>query len=247
MRYIAAYLLLQIGGNASPKAGDISKLLSTVGIDCDQERLDKLLSELDGKSIDDLIAAGSSKLASVPSGGGGGGGGGGAAAATVSGGGAAAAAPKEEEKKEEPKVCPRSSNGSIRMHANQVCNYRTSLTMIWVSDCSTKRRMHACLLVGTRHTTRVMFGFPYCQCSTSITFTRTRLLRINVDLSDSCSSNWAPHTGNAELAQRRALASNYWNPKPVCDIKVNQASLSECPGRWREWGVKPKRCILNHS
>lgn len=144
MRYIAAYLLLQIGGTTSPKAGDITKLLSTVGIDCDSERLDKLLSELDGKSIDELIAAGSSKLASVPSGGGGGGGG--APAAAASGGGGGGEAPKEEEKKEEPKVCPRTSNDSIRMPANEVCDYRTSLTMIWASDCSTKRLL-ACLLV----------------------------------------------------------------------------------------------------
>jgi len=99
MRYIAAYLLLQIGGNASPSAGDITKLLSTVGIDCDSDRLDKLISELNGKSIDELIAAGSSKLASVPSGGGGGGGAAPAAAAASGG----TAAPKEEEKKEEPK------------------------------------------------------------------------------------------------------------------------------------------------
>ena len=145
MRYIAAYLLLQIGGNTSPKAGDITKLLSTVGIDCDSERLAKLLSELEGKSIDELIAAGSSKLASVPSGGGGGGGGG-APAAAASGGGGGGEAPKEEEKKEEPKVCPRTSNGSIRMGVNEVCDYRTSLTTIWASDCSTKRLL-ACLLV----------------------------------------------------------------------------------------------------
>lgn len=182
MRYIAAYLLLQIGGNASPKAGDITKLLSSVGIDCDSDRLDKLLSELEGKSIDELIAAGSSKLASVPSGGGGGGGGGAPAAASGGGGGGAAAAPKEEEKKEEPKVRPRTSHDSIRTHANEVCNYRMSLTMIWVSDCSTKIRMHASLLVGIRHTTRVMLGLQYCQCSTlPITFTQTRLLPINVD------------------------------------------------------------------
>jgi large subunit ribosomal protein LP2 len=148
MRYIAAYLLLQIGGNTSPSAGDITKLLSTVGIDCDSGRLNKLLSELDGKSIDDLIAAGSSKLASVPSGGGGGGGG--APAATAAGD---AAAPKEEEKKEEPKVCPRTSSDSIRMCADDICDYRMSPMTIWVSDCSTKRRMHICLLVGTRHTT----------------------------------------------------------------------------------------------
>ncbi|KIY43110.1 hypothetical protein FISHEDRAFT_62959 [Fistulina hepatica ATCC 64428] len=69
MRYIAAYLLLQIGGNASPSAGDISKLLGAAGIEVDRERLDKLVSELKGKSIDELIVEGSSKLSSVPSGG----------------------------------------------------------------------------------------------------------------------------------------------------------------------------------
>lgn len=65
MRYIAAYLLLQTGGNASPSAADITKLLSTVGIESDSSRLDKLISELEGKSINDLIAEGSSKLSSV--------------------------------------------------------------------------------------------------------------------------------------------------------------------------------------
>ncbi|KAG8756446.1 60S acidic ribosomal protein P2 [Serendipita sp. 396] len=103
MRYIAAYLLLQIGGKASPTKADITKLLDTVGIDSDEDRLDKLLSELDGKSIDDLINQGSSKLSSVPSGGGGGGGGAVAAASGGGGGGGGAAAPEEkkEEKKEE--------------------------------------------------------------------------------------------------------------------------------------------------
>ncbi|KII87439.1 hypothetical protein PLICRDRAFT_177187 [Plicaturopsis crispa FD-325 SS-3] len=96
MRYIAAYILLQIGGTASPSAADIKKVLGAVGIESDEERLSKLLSELEGKSIDELIAEGSSKLASVPSGGGGGGGG--AAAASAGG---AAAAPAAEEKKEE--------------------------------------------------------------------------------------------------------------------------------------------------
>jgi len=99
MRYIAAYLLLQIGGNASPSAKDIKKVLSAVGIECDDERLDKLISELEGKSVDELIAAGSSKLASVPSGGGGGG----AAAASGGAAPAAAAEEKKEEKKEEEK------------------------------------------------------------------------------------------------------------------------------------------------
>ncbi|KIM21278.1 hypothetical protein M408DRAFT_12672 [Serendipita vermifera MAFF 305830] len=102
MRYIAAYLLLQIGGNSSPSKKDITKLLKTVGVDADDERLDKLLSELEGKNIDQLISEGSSKLSSVPSGGGGGGGGG-AAAASGGGGGGAPAAEAVEEKKEEAK------------------------------------------------------------------------------------------------------------------------------------------------
>jgi len=99
MRYIAAYLLLQTGGNASPSASDITSLLGKVGVEVDSSRLDKLLSELEGKTIADLIAEGSSKLSSVPSGGAGGS----AAPAAAAGGAAAAEAPKEEEKKVEEK------------------------------------------------------------------------------------------------------------------------------------------------
>ncbi|KAH8832629.1 60s acidic ribosomal protein-domain-containing protein [Flagelloscypha sp. PMI_526] len=98
MRYIAAYLLLQLGGNSSPSAADITKLLGTVGIDADKDRLSTLISDLSGKDINELIATGSSKLASVPSGGGGGGG---VAAASGGGGGAPAAEEKKEEKEEE--------------------------------------------------------------------------------------------------------------------------------------------------
>ncbi|PPQ67709.1 hypothetical protein CVT24_002765 [Panaeolus cyanescens] len=94
MRNIAAYLLLQAGGNASPTAADIKKLLGVVGIETDDERLEKLISELQGKSTAELIAEGSSKLASVPSGGG-------VAAAPAAGGAGGAAAPAAEEKKEE--------------------------------------------------------------------------------------------------------------------------------------------------
>ncbi|KAJ3865139.1 60s acidic ribosomal protein-domain-containing protein [Lentinula novae-zelandiae] len=98
MRYIAAYLLLQLGGNTSPSAADIKKVLSAVGIESEEERLDKLLSELSGKDINTLISEGSSKLSSVSSGGGAA-----AASAAPAAGGAAPAAEKEEEKKEEEK------------------------------------------------------------------------------------------------------------------------------------------------
>ncbi|KAE9980183.1 60S acidic ribosomal protein P2 [Venturia inaequalis] len=97
MKHLAAYLLLGLGGNDSPSAKDITELLQSVGVDPDTERLEKLISELKGKDINELITEGSAKLASVPSGGSGGG-----AAAPAAGGAAPAAeAAKEEEKEEE--------------------------------------------------------------------------------------------------------------------------------------------------
>ena len=54
MRHVAAYLLLQIGGNASPSAKDVKNVLSAVGIEADDERLDKLISELEGKDVNEV-------------------------------------------------------------------------------------------------------------------------------------------------------------------------------------------------
>ena len=69
MRYVSAYLLARLGGNDSPSKSDIEKILGSVGIDCDNERLSKVVSELDGKDVDEIIKEGLTKLASVPSGG----------------------------------------------------------------------------------------------------------------------------------------------------------------------------------
>lgn len=102
MRIVAAYLLAAIGGNQSPSQDDVKNILSSVGVAVDEEKLAKLFSELEGKDLDELIAAGTEKLSAVPSGGGGGGGG--AAAAPAAGGEAAAAPepePEEEEEEEE--------------------------------------------------------------------------------------------------------------------------------------------------
>ena len=57
----------------------------------------QVVSELAGKDLESLIAEGSKKLATMPSGGGGG-----AAAPAAAAAGAAPAAAKKEEKKEEP-------------------------------------------------------------------------------------------------------------------------------------------------
>ncbi|TVY23866.1 60S acidic ribosomal protein [Lachnellula hyalina] len=98
MKHLAAYLLLSLGGNSTPSAKDVKTVLESVGIEADDERLSTLISELKGKDLQELIAEGSSKLASVPSGGAGG-------AAPAAGGAAAGGAveEKEEEKKEEEK------------------------------------------------------------------------------------------------------------------------------------------------
>lgn len=67
----------------------------TVGVEAEAEMVSKLLSELEGKNIAEVMAAGREKLQSVPSGGG-------AASAAPAAGGGGGAAPAKEEKKEEP-------------------------------------------------------------------------------------------------------------------------------------------------
>ncbi|KAM4740704.1 60S acidic ribosomal protein P2 [Anableps anableps] len=102
MRYVAAYLLAVLGGNTNPSAKDIKEILSSVGIEADDDRLNKVISELNGKDINEVMNSGLSKLASVPAGGAV------ATPAAAAGGGAAgagaapaAAEEKKEEKKEE--------------------------------------------------------------------------------------------------------------------------------------------------
>jgi len=54
MKHLAAYLLLGLAGNTSPSESDIKGVLQSVGIDADDERLEKLLSELKGKDINEV-------------------------------------------------------------------------------------------------------------------------------------------------------------------------------------------------
>lgn len=58
MRYVAAYLLAVLGGNTDPSTADIEKILSSVGIDADGERLKLVVSQLKGKNTEELIASG---------------------------------------------------------------------------------------------------------------------------------------------------------------------------------------------
>jgi large subunit ribosomal protein LP2 len=54
MKHLAAYLLLALGGNSSPSAKDITTVLESVGIEADEERLTKLISELKGKDLQEV-------------------------------------------------------------------------------------------------------------------------------------------------------------------------------------------------
>ncbi|CAG9861370.1 unnamed protein product, partial [Phyllotreta striolata] len=98
MRYVAAYLLAALGGNASPSAADVEKILGSVGVEAEAEKVKKVLGELNGKSIEELITKGREKLSSMPVGG--------AApvAAAAVAAAPAAAEEKKESKKEEKKV-----------------------------------------------------------------------------------------------------------------------------------------------
>eukprot|EP00439_Symbiodinium_sp_Y106_P046202 s1853_g5.t2 len=91
MKYVAAYLMAALAGKDSPSADDIKKILESVESEYDESIASKLVSELDGKTVHEVVAEGKEKLKGF-----GGGGGGGPAI----GGGGGAAAPAAEAKKE---------------------------------------------------------------------------------------------------------------------------------------------------
>ncbi|QLQ78230.1 hypothetical protein HG537_0A04770 [Torulaspora globosa] len=100
MKYLAAYLLLVQGGNASPSVADIKSVIEAVGVEAEESRINELLSSLEGKgSLEEIIAEGQQKFATVPAGGAGVSGG--AAAGGAAGGAEAAEEEAAEEAKEE--------------------------------------------------------------------------------------------------------------------------------------------------
>jgi large subunit ribosomal protein LP2 len=73
---IAALLLCKIGGK-SGSADEIKAVLEAAGKEANEDALTKLTGDMEGKDVNELLAAGMEKLKDVPMGGGGGGGGGG--------------------------------------------------------------------------------------------------------------------------------------------------------------------------
>ncbi|KAL3084033.1 hypothetical protein niasHT_038219 [Heterodera trifolii] len=94
MKYVAAFMLASLGGNGDPSPKDLEKILAAGGLEVDMDNVKAVINAVKGKSIEDVIAAGQKKLATMPTGGG-------AAAPTATA--AAAAAPVAAEKKEEKK------------------------------------------------------------------------------------------------------------------------------------------------
>merc|ERR1712071_259446 len=91
MKYVSAFLLAALSGNA-PDKKQVTKVLESIGVEIDDAKLSKICEDLEGKDINEIIAGGMSKLATVSSG----------AGAAVAGGAAAeGGAQKAEEKEEE--------------------------------------------------------------------------------------------------------------------------------------------------
>mmetsp|Transcript_111496 Transcript_111496/g.300773 ORF Transcript_111496/g.300773 Transcript_111496/m.300773 type:complete len:173 (-) Transcript_111496:180-698(-) len=72
MKYLGAYLMAVIGGNEAPSADDVKAILEAGGIECEKEMLDRVISNMEGNQVHELIAAGSLKFAACGGGGGGG-------------------------------------------------------------------------------------------------------------------------------------------------------------------------------
>ena len=75
------------------QAEDIKSVLEAIGAEAEDEKIEKLLPDLEGKNVEELIKAGLDKLVSIPTGG--------ATAPAAAAAGAAAEEKKEEEAKEE--------------------------------------------------------------------------------------------------------------------------------------------------
>ncbi len=97
MKYLAAYMLLSLGGKGEIAAADVEALLGAAGVEVDAEALATMMAKVEGKDVAALIASGQGKLLAM-----GGGGAAPAAGGAAPAAGGKAAAKKEEEKKEEP-------------------------------------------------------------------------------------------------------------------------------------------------
>ena len=55
MKYLAAYCLAALGGNANPSSSDIEAILTSVGVMVDKTQLETALKALAGKKLHEVI------------------------------------------------------------------------------------------------------------------------------------------------------------------------------------------------
>ena len=65
MKLLAAYLLLVLGGNATPSAEDVTAVITSAGGEADEAQLATLFADLEGKDVAELLAKGEKDLKSV--------------------------------------------------------------------------------------------------------------------------------------------------------------------------------------
>merc|ERR1711966_326730 len=71
MKYLAAYMLAVEGGNNTPSEDDVKKILSAIGAEVDDAKVTELFTQMDGKDLKEVLAAGHEKLPQMGGGGGG--------------------------------------------------------------------------------------------------------------------------------------------------------------------------------
>ena len=91
MKYIAAYMLAIAAGKTLPTKEEVTAIIKAANGEVDDAKLESLFKEVEGKDINELIAAGKEKMSAVPT------------APVAAAAAPAAADEKKEEAKEEKK------------------------------------------------------------------------------------------------------------------------------------------------
>ncbi|KAI3389794.1 hypothetical protein SNEBB_001940 [Seison nebaliae] len=94
MQYLSAYMLLALSGNSNIQVGDIKKVIGAIDGTFEEECAKKIVDELNGKDLEELISEGMQRVGSMGVSAGG-------AAASAGGAAPSADAEKKEEVKEE--------------------------------------------------------------------------------------------------------------------------------------------------
>ena len=65
MKYLAAYALLKLGGNAEPTAVDVEAFLKENGVKADKERISELIEKFGGKDLNKLVETGVEQMSAM--------------------------------------------------------------------------------------------------------------------------------------------------------------------------------------